>query len=93
MVIGCVCKYGDIFSLAVLIDRGLDQRNSVGRVRIRETEDEMRLKSMVRPYLEATQKLESKSLFSFQGIPPKGDTTEKLVSMAVRVHPFPYRTR
>ena len=26
MVIGCVCKYGDIFSLAVLIDRGLDQQ-------------------------------------------------------------------
>ena len=26
MVIGCVCKYGDVFSLAVLIDRGLDQQ-------------------------------------------------------------------
>ena len=25
-LIGCVCKYGDIFSLAVLIGRGLDQR-------------------------------------------------------------------
>ena len=57
MVIGCVCKYGDVFSLAVLIDRGLDQRNSVGRVRIRETEDEMHLKSMVRPYLEAKRNL------------------------------------
>ena len=26
-MIGCVCKNGDIFSLAVLIDRGLDLRN------------------------------------------------------------------
>ena len=25
-LIGCVCKYGDVFSLAVLIGRGLDQR-------------------------------------------------------------------
>ena len=30
MVIGCVCKYGDVFSLAVLIDRGLDQQAENG---------------------------------------------------------------
>ena len=38
----------------------------------------MHRKSMVRPYLEATRNLWLKSLFSFQGIPPKGDTSEKV---------------
>ena len=93
MVIGCVCKYGDIFSLAVLIDRGLDQRNSVGRVRIRETEDEMHPKSMVHPYLEATRNRDRDLCSVFRVFRRKAIHLKKLVSMAVRVHPFPYRTR
>ena len=58
MVIGCVCKYGDIFSLAVLIDRGLDQQ----AVREKTKSLGVRLTgcvrfTMVQAYLESKTKL------------------------------------
>ena len=89
MVIGCVCKYGDVFSLAVLIDRGLDQQNST-----RRSEDQGQRTARcaggckVQAYLEAHRTV-IEIFVQFSGYSLK----KKLVSMAMRVHPFPYRTR
>ena len=73
MVIGCVCKYGDVFSLAVLIDRGLDQQAVMEKTKslgVRATRCVGF--TMVQAYLESKTNLYDKTLFSFQGIHPKG---------------------
>ena len=86
-LIGCVCKSGDTFSLAVLIDRGLD----------------LQIRRMLRTFFGGRRcdaRHHSRSslthsflvpLFSSQGL-VKASPNE-LVLMTVRVHLFPSRTQ
>ena len=77
MVIGCVCKYGDIFSLAVLIDRGLDQQAGMEETEnVSVTTTRCVGVTMVQAYLESSTNLTANLFIQFSGYSPKGSTSE-----------------
>ena len=82
-LIGCVCKSGDTFSLAVLIDRGLDLHGQSY-----DKTNHFGCRGCDAPLHVGSTFHHLYALFSSQGL-----TLKKLVLMTVRVHLFPSRTQ